>query len=179
VNLPLVGPKLGPRVRDVRAAVESGQLEPLPSGGYRAAGVELAPDEVFVSLKGKAGYEVAGDQDVLVALDTTVTPELQLEGRARELSRKINDLRKDAGFEIADRIHVRYEAGEGWSAVIRKYGGTICAETLALDFAPGLQTNGYQWQGDVDGERIALELQRSSPTAGAKRPRRVASGEGR
>jgi isoleucyl-tRNA synthetase len=161
VNLPLLGPKLGARLREVRTAVETGQVDPLPSGGYRAAGVELASEEVLVALKGRRGYEVAGDEDVLVALDTTVTPELALEGRARELSRKINDLRKDAGFEIADRIDVRFEAGAGWTEVFGKYGDTIAAETLALDFTPGLDVSGYRWEGDIDGERISLELTRA------------------
>ncbi|HVA24249.1 MAG TPA: isoleucine--tRNA ligase [Chloroflexota bacterium] len=160
-NLPLLGPKLGARLREVRAAVEGGQMEALPSGGYRAAGIELAPDEVFVSLKGKQGYEVAGDQDVLVALDTTITPELVLEGRARELSRKVNDLRKDAGFDIADRIHARFQAAGAWTRVVDQYRDTICAETLALDFTPELQGMGYPWEGDIDGERISLELARA------------------
>jgi isoleucyl-tRNA synthetase len=160
-NLPLLGPKLGARLREVRAAVESGHVELLPSGGYRAAGMELAPEEVFVTLKGREGYEVAGDQDVLVALDTSITPELRAEGRARELSRKINDLRKEAGFAIADRIHARFEAGEGWTAVIGQFREMLCGETLALDFTPGAQGSGYRWEGDVDGERITLELVRA------------------
>jgi isoleucyl-tRNA synthetase len=158
LNLPLVGKKLGSRLPEVRAAVESGAVEALPAGGYRAAGVELAQDEVFVTLKGREGYEVAGDQDVLVALDTALTPELVAEGRARELSRKINDLRKEAGFDIADRIRVGYEAQQGWRTVIERYADMLCAETLALGFAPDVRGTGYRWEGEVDGERIVLEL---------------------
>jgi len=116
---------------------------------------------VFVILKGREGYEVAGDQDVLVALDVTLTPELLAEGRARELSRKINDLRKEAGFDIADRIHVRFEAGPGWTAVIERYRDILCAETLTVDFTPGVRGDGYRWEGEVDGERIVLELIRA------------------
>jgi isoleucyl-tRNA synthetase len=160
-NLPLLGPKLGARLREVRSAIESGAVEALPGGGYRAAGVDLGPDEVFVALKGKQGYEVAGDQDVLVALDTAISPELAMEGRARELSRKVNDLRKEAGFDIADRIHVRFQAGEGWSAVIDAQAAAIRAESLALDFRPGLQGQGHRWEGEIDGERISLELARA------------------
>src|SRR5579884_4035149 len=158
VNLPLLGPKLGPKLRDVRAAVEAGQVEALPSGGFRAAGVELAPEEVFVSLKGKQGYEVAGDEDVIVALDTTITPALLAEGQARELSRKINELRKEAGFDIADRIYVRYE---GMPSELEPYRAAMCAETLALSFEPGLEGEGHRWEGDLNGERISLELVRA------------------
>jgi isoleucyl-tRNA synthetase len=160
-NLPLLGPKLGPKLRDVRAAVEAGQVEPLPGGGYRAAGVDLQGDEVFVTLKGRGRFEVAGDQDVLVALDTALTPELLAEGRARELVRKLNDLRKEAGFDLADRIHVRYEANGAWKDVIERYRHTIGAETLTLDFMPGVQGNGHRWEGPVDGEQIGLELVRA------------------
>ena len=160
-NLPLLGPKLGPKLREVRAALESGNVEALASGGYRAAGVELTSDEVLVTLKGREGYEVAGDQDMLVALDTALTPELLAEGRARELSRRINDVRKEAGLDIQDRICLRYEAGPGWQAVIDHYRSMLCQETLALDFTPGLQDSGFRWEGDVDGERIVIELSRA------------------
>jgi isoleucyl-tRNA synthetase len=146
-------------LREVRAAVEAGRLEPLPNGGYRAAGAELAADEVFVALKGREGYEVAGDQDVLVALDTSVTPELLAEGRARELSRKINELRREAGFEIADRIRVRYEAAPGWQAVIEGWASFLMAEALAVEIVPGAGASA--WSGELDGEPVALELQRA------------------
>ena len=160
-NLPLLGPKLGSKLREVRAAVESGNIEALPGGGYRAAGVELAPEEVFVTLRGREGYQVAGDQDVLVALDTALTPELLAEGRARALSRRINDLRKEGGLDIQDRICVRYEAEPGWQAVIDRFRSMLCQETLALDFTPGLQGSGFRREGDVDGERIVIELSRA------------------
>ncbi|HEX6512318.1 MAG TPA: isoleucine--tRNA ligase [Chloroflexota bacterium] len=161
LNLPLVGKKLGPKLPEVRTAVEAGELEALPGGGYRSANVELTAEQVFVSLKGKQGYEVAGDQDVLVALDTSVTPELVLEGRARELSRKINDLRKEAAFDIADRVRVRFEAGEGWTAAIDTFRQIIAAETLAVDITAGLTGKGFHWEGELDGERNSLELERA------------------
>src|SRR5439155_19954042 len=144
-----------------RGGVEGGQVEAVTGGGYRAAGVDLAPDEVFVILRGREGFEVAGDEGILVALDTTVTPELLAEGRARELVRKLNDLRKEAGFDLADRIRVRYAADDGWPKVIDAFRDTICAETLALDFTPGVQGSGHRWDGSVDGERIGLELIRA------------------
>ena len=160
-NLPLLGPRLGPRLRAVRAAVEAGQLEPLPGGGYRAAGEELGPDEVLITLKGKEGFEVAGDQDVLVALDTAVTPELEAEGRARELVRRLQELRKDAGFAIADRIHVRWQGSAVWGGVLAAHTATIAQEVLAVDIGTGLAGHGHLWEGDIDGERISLEVQRS------------------
>ncbi|HEU0166870.1 MAG TPA: DUF5915 domain-containing protein, partial [Chloroflexota bacterium] len=158
-NLPLLGPKLGSRLREVRAAVEGGQVEALSNGGYRAAGVELSADEVFVTLKGREGFEVAGDQDVLVALDTALTPELLAEGRARELSRKINELRRDLGFDIADRIKVRYDASPGWEQVIEANRSYLANETLAVEITRGVAS--ASWQGELDAEPIALELTRA------------------
>ncbi len=159
-NLPLLGPKLGQRLREVRAAVEAGQLQRSPDGKYLVAGVELDSEEVLVTLKGRSGYEVAGDQDVLVALDTTITPELMAEGRARELVRRIQELRKDAGFEIQDRIRVRHEAGSSWTDVIGTFSTTICQEVLAVDLGPGLTGRGHRWEGEIDGEPIVLEIER-------------------
>ncbi|MDE3075084.1 MAG: hypothetical protein KGJ86_06610 [Chloroflexota bacterium] len=160
-NLPLLGPRLGAKLREVRAAVEAGELERLPSGKYLADGVELEPDEVLVALKGRAGYEVAGDQDVLVALDTTLTPNLIAEGRARELVRRIQEMRKDAGFEIQDRIRVRGRADRTWSKVLEAFEPVICQETLAIELGAELKGRGHRWEGEIDGEPVVIEIERA------------------
>jgi isoleucyl-tRNA synthetase len=80
--------------------VSAGQSVALDVDGER---VELAADEIIVQARPRAGYAVAGDGDLTVALDTSLTPELVREGVARELVRTINDLRKRAGLEITDR----------------------------------------------------------------------------
>ncbi len=75
--------------------------------------LELQPDDVIVETSAPAGYAVAEDGDVLVALDTTLTPELRLEGAARDLVRAVQDGRKEAGLAISDRIILTLNADGG------------------------------------------------------------------
>jgi isoleucyl-tRNA synthetase len=105
-NLPVLGPKLGRELGAVRAALDSGDFEALPGGGFRTAGRELSADEVLVERTGKEGWAVAGADGVTVALYTALDPELELEGRVFDLIHGLNSMRKEAGLELTDRIVV-------------------------------------------------------------------------
>jgi isoleucyl-tRNA synthetase len=106
-NLPLVGRRLGRKVAAVRDAMRDGDYEELPGGGIVVAGETLAPEEVLrgerIELEGWASAE---DEAVSVAIDTTLTDELRAEGRALDLIRELNGMRKDAGLELTDRVRV-------------------------------------------------------------------------
>jgi isoleucyl-tRNA synthetase len=105
-NLPVLGPKLGKDLGPVRAALQAGEFEELPGGGFRAAGQELGPDEVLVERRGKEGWAVASEDGLTVALDTALDAELRLEGRVLDLIHELNSMRKEAGLELTDRITV-------------------------------------------------------------------------
>src|SRR4029450_10215217 len=75
-------------------------------GAFRAAGHELAPEEVLVERTGKEGWAVAGADGVTVALDTALDAELEVEGRVLDLIHELNSMRKQAGLELTDRIVV-------------------------------------------------------------------------
>jgi isoleucyl-tRNA synthetase len=103
-NLPLLGPRLGKDLREVEQALRSGNFEQLEGGRFRAAGHELEADEVLVERLGREGAAVAAADGVTVALDTALDDELLLEGRARDLIRQVNTIRKEQGLELTDRI---------------------------------------------------------------------------
>ncbi len=105
-NLPVLGPKLGKELGSVRAALQAGDFEELPDGGFRAAGHELSADEVLVERHGREGWAVASGDGVTVALDTALDDELRTEGRVLDLVHQLNSMRKDAGLELTDRIVV-------------------------------------------------------------------------
>jgi isoleucyl-tRNA synthetase len=105
-NLPVLGPKLGKDLGPVRAALQAGEFDELPGGGFRAAGLELGPDEVLVERRGKEGWAVASEDGLTVALDTALDAELRLEGRVLDLIHELNSMRKQAGLELTDRITV-------------------------------------------------------------------------
>ena len=94
-----------------------------------------------------------------MALETKRTPELELEGLAREIAHHLNNLRKDAGLDIADRIALRY-AGP-ISAAFERYGDFIAEEALATNVAKGLVGRGHSWKGELNGTSGELEIERT------------------
>jgi isoleucyl-tRNA synthetase len=104
VLLPRVGKRLGARIPEVMAAARDGQFELRPDGSVVLAGVTLAADEVEIQASPKPGTAVAHDQGLVAVIDTQLTPELRAEGDARELQRAIQDLRREAGLALNDRI---------------------------------------------------------------------------
>jgi len=127
-NLRLLGPRLGPKVREIKSALENGQLEELGDGRVRVAGVELEAEEV---LRGEqveiAGWAIADDLALSVALDTEINSELELRGRVYELIHTVNTMRKDAGLELTDRIVLTLPDGDD----LLPHEDWIKAETLA------------------------------------------------
>jgi isoleucyl-tRNA synthetase len=128
-DLPTLGPRLGKELAAVRAALQAGEFEQLEGGGFRAAGHELAPDEVLVERTGKEGWAVASDDGVTVALDTSLDDELRREGRVYELIHRVNAMRKEAGLELTDRIALSLPSGDD---DLLAYADWIKAETLAV-----------------------------------------------
>ena len=134
-NLPVLGPKLGRELGAVRAALAAGEFEQLGGGRFRAAGHELERDEVLVERGGKEGWAVAAEEGVTVALDTHVDADLDRERRVYELIRRVNAMRKDAGFRLTDRIRLTIPAAD---ADLLDHAEWIKAETLAV----ALETDG-------------------------------------
>jgi isoleucyl-tRNA synthetase len=130
-NLPLLGPRLGKELRAVQQALQAGEFEELDGGRFRAAGHELAPDEVIVERGGREGSAVASTDGVTVALDTTLDDDLLLEGRGYDLIRRVNALRREEGFDLTDRILLTLPRTE--SELVERHGDWIKDEVLAVE----------------------------------------------
>ncbi|MCX7859912.1 MAG: isoleucine--tRNA ligase [Chloroflexus sp.] len=151
-NLRLVGKKFGKLVpaltaalrdlsgdaaRAVAQAVEAGQPVRLLVDGQE---LELLAEEVLVESSAPEGYAVAEADGMLVALNTTVTEELRLEGAARDLVRYIQDARKSAGLAISDRIQLFLSSADEadlLAATLAKHGDYVKNETLAVELTVG------------------------------------------
>jgi len=157
-ELKSLGPKLGKDLPRVRAALQGGRYTSV-EGAIQVEGFTLGPEEVLVSHEGTPGHTVGKDAGAVVALETTLTPDLEAEGLARELVRRINDLRKEAGFEIADRIALRY--GSPMAPTIERFSELVKSETLAASLVPGLTGRGHRWSGDLNGVLTELEVERT------------------
>ena len=178
-NLPVLGPKLGKRLGAMRAALAA--LDPAQVAASVTEGrpvvltlagedepLELAPTDLLVETQQREGYAVEQDRGVVVALDTTLTDELKAEGLARDLVRLIQDMRKDAGFAISDRIHTTYAVnGDGGAdrlrAALAQYGDYVKAETLSVALSEGpAPTDSYAADYTLDGATVTLAVQKSS-----------------
>jgi len=144
----LLGPKYGsryPRLRQAVAAADAATLArrfkaPLSVEldlGDGEPPVELLPEEVQVRTLAREGYAVAEEKGMIVAVDVTLTPELVREGLARDLVRRIQNLRKEAGFQLDDRIMTYYTVDDELALVVTEWAGYVKAETLSLDLVPG------------------------------------------
>ena len=126
------------------------------------AGVEaydILPEEVEVKAVAKEGFAVAEDGAYVAALVTDLTPELVQEGLAREFVRRVQDLRKSADLDVADRIELFVEASAGLRSAIEAHRDYITAETLAsnLTFASPPQDASVV-QDSFEGETAMIGL---------------------
>ena len=107
--LPRIGRRLGAAIPAVMVAARAGAFEISSDGSVTLAGVTLAPDEVEILAAPRPGTAVAHDDGLVVVIDTELTPDLRAEGDARELQRAMQDLRREANLELADRIEAWLE----------------------------------------------------------------------
>ena len=123
-----LGPKYGGAVQGIIRDLKEGRFSQNGDGTVTAGQFTLLADEVEISYAGKQGLSVESSDGVVVALSTEISPELELEGDARDLVRAIQDLRKEAGFEFSDRIVLGIE---GAADIMGAHGDYVCSETLA------------------------------------------------
>jgi isoleucyl-tRNA synthetase len=169
-NSKLLGPRFGATFPQVRAALAD--LDPTPVVRRVQTGrvvkllvegdeVELAPEEVVVRTHAVEGLAVAVERGITVAVATEITPELRTEGLARELVRRIQVMRKDAGFNIEDRI-TTYGLAEGeLAAAFDTWADYIKAETLSTTLvATPAPADAYTETHTIEGMSITLGVQR-------------------
>ncbi|MGB9723658.1 MAG: isoleucine--tRNA ligase [Chloroflexia bacterium] len=165
-----LGPRFGPRFPAVRAALAAQDpvavVRRLRSGlplrlVVDGEEVELLPAEVLIQEEPREGLAVASERGLTVAVDTRMTPELRAEGLAREVVRRIQNLRKEAGFNLDDRIETVYQAGGELAEAVAAWQEYIAAETLSLVLRPGEPEPGMAVAEDrVEGHRLRLGVRR-------------------
>jgi isoleucyl-tRNA synthetase len=184
-DLPRLGPRFGkqlPAIRSALAALDPAQVarlvqedQPvlLPLNGST---VELTPEEVQVTAREREGYAAMAADGFLVALDTSLTPDLIHEGWARDVVRRINDWRRTAGFSVEDRIRIRYQATPALASAIQSFADYIARETLATSLEPAeLSGSGYQAEARIGDELLQVELERSTAQRTPEHPPHPAS----
>ena len=166
----LLGPKYGARFPKVRLALQSANPGEVAARLRLSLPVELdvegehislAPQEVLVQTQPIEGLAVAADKLITVGIDAVVTPELHSEGLAREIVRRVQAMRKEAGFNIEDRIFTYYTATGDLAKVIADWSAYICAETLTIELVAGPPpAEAHVEQHKVDGLELTLGVKK-------------------
>jgi len=170
-NNKLLGPKFGADFPKVVAALKS--MDPAQVAARTAAGedvtfelngetVALTGEEVLVSTEAAENMAVAADKVVTVGIDTVVTPELKAEGLAREVVRRIQTQRKNADFNIEDRITTWYVASGEFDKIFADWGDYIKSETLTTVLTSGEPSaEAFVEEHKIDGLDIKIGLKRN------------------
>ncbi|MDY0019907.1 MAG: DUF5915 domain-containing protein, partial [Anaerolineae bacterium] len=168
----VLGPKFGnrfPLVRKALSALPSAETVRKLKAGEAVAltledgsQAELTSDEILVQTQAREGYGVAGEGGLVVALDTKLTPELEQEGLAREIVRRVQDLRKQADYQLTDRIVVQYKADGPLAEAITAFKEAIAAEVLANTLEASSAPEGDKVLEDtIDAYAVVLGVRRA------------------
>jgi isoleucyl-tRNA synthetase len=170
-NFRALGPRVGKlinRVKALLAEVDGADVQrAFDAHGHYDLDVDgetvtLSPEDVEIRAEQHEELALAQDGRYAVALDLTLDDDLRAEGKARELSRTINDLRKTLGFEISDRISVHYTADDGLAAVVERHRDWIMTEVLATELAPFAGPRSHDaTKAEIAGEAITLRLEKA------------------
>ena len=161
-NFRSIGSRYGADVQAIAAAIAASDAASLvrdlrKAGSYTIAygdkNAEITAEDLVITETPKEGWSVASHSGESVALDLTLTPELMTAGLMREVIRTIQEQRKGSGFEISDRIHVKWNGGAELATAITEYVAQISDEVLALSI---VQDNSLPTAENEIG--LALEL---------------------
>ena len=164
-QLKTLGPKYGAKLGAIRAFLETcdgaAVVAAVQTGVYKTTlggeEIEFSAEDLLISTESAQGFVSAGDHGVTVALNTALTPELVEEGVERELVSKIQTMRKEAGFEVVDRIRVYYTAAAEVAAVLNWRGASIANIVLADSIAEG-SAEGYTRTWDLNGGSATITV---------------------
>jgi len=160
-NFRALGPRLGPKVNAVKAALAAADGSELQrrlerDGFVEVAGERLEAGDVEVRARRHDAFALAEDQGWAVALDLEVDEDLRTEGLARELVRAVNDLRKEQGLAIADRIVLTVGGDEAVRAVFDRHRDWLAGEVLATEVRSGQGEHVL----DLDAHRATVSIRR-------------------
>ena len=121
--------------------------------------IVLSEEDLLITMTQMEGYQTEGDNYVTVVLDTNLTDELIEEGFVREIISKIQTMRKEAGFEVMDRIDISYIADGKVADIFTKYGDNIRNEVLGDTITVGA-VSGFEKEWNINGEKVVLGVQK-------------------
>ncbi len=166
-NLPVLGKAYGKLIPNIKAEIAKHDQMKLATkvqnGGEETITIAdtqivLNSENLLVTMQGKEGYAFAGEGEIGVILDTHITEELREEGYVREILSKVQNMRKDSGFEVLDKIHLYVAGNVALEEIIKKYETDIKTDTLAEDITYNMQRDSYT-NTTINGENLQLDVE--------------------
>ena len=167
-QLKTVGPKYGKVLNGIRAYLSevdgNSAMDELKEKGsltfdVNGMAVVLSEEDLLIDMAQTEGYVSDGDNEITVVLDTKLTPELVEEGYVREIISKVQTMRKEADFQVTDKILLSCRGNEKIESLLEKNKEEIQSEVLALDVKIG-ETTGYEKDWNINGENVTLGVER-------------------
>ena len=166
-NLPVLGKEYGkliPKIReeisklnqmDLANKVKNGGVEYIDIDGTQ---IELTSENLLVTMQGKEGFAFAGEGEIGVVLDTTITPELKEEGYVREILSKVQNMRKDKEFEVLDKINLYVSENQMLEELVKRFESDIKKETLTENVVFNVERDTYT-EVSINGEKLMLDVE--------------------
>jgi len=156
-----LGPKYGKDVQNIIKAAKSGDFEVLDSGQVKVGDFTLEPDEVELAYKGKEGFDIESQDGIVVSLDTELSPGLIREGYIRDVIRYVQDMRKEAVYDVSDRINLLLESTDELEKAVTEFADMLKSETLTDELR---QSGDLDWDleksFEIDGLKVRIAIQR-------------------
>jgi len=171
-NFKSIGPKFGKSVQQIARRIKeltAAEIATLEKTGTVSLPVDgtvftLNREDIEIVHEEIAGWLVESDGTLTVALDTTLDEALLREGFAREFVNRLQNMRKEAGFEITDRIAIHYRASARAGSMLQPMSEYIKTETLAEEFADDFTVGEYSMKLDINGEEVEVGIERRRHT---------------
>lgn len=167
-QLKTVGPKYGKMLGGIKNALDNldgnAAMDEINASGSLKLNVNdqeitLFKEDLLIDTAQIEGYVSENDNGITVVLDTNLTEELLEEGFVREIISKIQTMRKEADFEVMDKIKVSYEGSEKAENIFAKYGEEIGSEVLANEVVKA-QPSGYVKEWKINGEAVTMGVEK-------------------
>ena len=168
-NFKTLGPKYGKYMKQIAALTAQfsqeriAEIEAAPESVLEIDGQQIVvtPADFEITSEDMPGWLVASEGKLTVALDITLTDELRAEGVARELINRIQNIRKDSGFEVTDKIRVEIEQKELVAEAVARYADYIASQTLAVEVKSSAEPQGESVVAtDIDEEPLRIAVTR-------------------
>ncbi len=163
-NLPVLGREYGkliPQIKEKIASydqmelaskIQAGAIEYIEIGETQ---IPLSQENLLITMQGREGFAFSGTGEMGVVIETTITPELKEEGFLREILSKVQNMRKDNGFEVMDNINLYVSGNEMLEKIVKKFEDTIKHDTLTLNIFYNEPNKDYI-ETPINGEKLNI-----------------------